>query len=167
MPSVMTFPCWYFLNCVWAVLLRAFLPTALLPLGDRTDFAKGEPMVLQSSPFVSVFDWVVVLSTLVGALSQEIATIWELLTCVPAYRLTLHRWPLQPCLVVWTLPLTKPSLLREHCSVSTVSLTLFPPWARLSPCIFGDVSQARTVSHGRGPRGMRNEQIFHPSSLVV
>ena len=41
-------------------------------MGDRTGFAEGEPLVLQPSSIVVVFDWVAALSTLV-ALSPAIA----------------------------------------------------------------------------------------------
>ena len=56
---------------------------------DRTGIVRGEPLVLQSPPTVSVFDWVRVLATLVGALLLAVATVWRLLTCVPAKRLIL------------------------------------------------------------------------------
>ena len=56
----------HFLQCVSEVQLREFFRTAILPMGDRVGFARGEPLVLQSSPFVSVFGWAVALSALGG-----------------------------------------------------------------------------------------------------
>ena len=86
----------HFPQCVSEILLREFLRTTILPMGDRVGFARGEPLVLQSSPFVSVFGWAVVLSALVGALSLAIAVILVLLTCAPACKPIPRRW-VHPC----------------------------------------------------------------------
>ena len=79
-------------------------------LSVRKGFVRWEPLVLQSSPIVSVFDWVVVLSTLVSAL-------------FPAHTasLALPAMPGSPEIVpaILLLPVAK-LLLREYCSVSTV-----------------------------------------------
>ena len=69
----------------------------MLLVGDRTGLAQGAPLVLQLSPIVSALDWVVGLSTLVGALHLAITIICRLLTDARACRLTLHRWPPEPC----------------------------------------------------------------------
>ena len=51
---------------------------AVLPEDDRLGFVQEEPIVLQSYPNVSVFDWVAVVSILVPILSPVTSAIWEL-----------------------------------------------------------------------------------------
>ena len=55
--------------CVSNVLLPPFLPRAVLPKDDRTGFVQEQPLVLHLRPIVVVYDRVVVLSSLVDALS--------------------------------------------------------------------------------------------------
>ena len=83
------------------------------------------------------------------------------------------------CVLADTASLASPAMPRSHpvilllpCAklkllalLSSVVLRA-PPRARLSFCMFEVVSQARCVRDGRSPRGMRNEQIFRPSSLL-
>ena len=86
-----------FLNIVSEFLFRTFFPTAILPMVYNTPFAQGEPLVQQSSPIVSVFDWVVVLPTLVSARFLAVAIIWVVLTCAPACKPMPRLWPHPPC----------------------------------------------------------------------
>ena len=90
-------PCSNLLN---KVLHRVFFPAAILLVGDNTGFVSGEPLALQSR---SVFNWGVILSTLLGALVLAIAIIWRHLTSVLAYELIPRRWPHPPCQEVLNL----------------------------------------------------------------
>ena len=88
-PTLLPFP-----NLFRKVLHRVFFPAAIVPMGDKTGFVSGEPLALQSR---SVFNWEVILSTLLGALVLAIAIIWKHLTSVLAYELIPRRWPHPPC----------------------------------------------------------------------
>ena len=76
-------------------------------MGDRKGFARGEPLILEVNPVVSVSDRVVVFSTLVVKLSLAIAVILAHPKCVPANKLTPRRWLHQPYWEVWKLPSKK------------------------------------------------------------
>ena len=120
----------------------SFFPTAILPMGDCLGFAQGEPLVLQSSPIVSVFH-------ICGPLTLA------LMTCAPAYKLILR------CVVGFTRHAKESgksikefcccqlpgccSLLCNYCSVSTVVFDVLSPGGRVSPCILGDVWHTRSV----------------------
>ena len=81
------------LLCVSKVHLPISFPSAVL---------QEEPPVLQVCPIVLVFDRLVALYILLGILSLVISAIWELPTCVLAYKLTPRRWLLLPHHEVWT-----------------------------------------------------------------
>ena len=81
------------LLCVSKVHLPISFPSAVL---------QEEPPVLQVCPIVLVFDRLVAFYILLGILSLVISAIWELPTCVLAYKLTPRRWLLLPHHEVWT-----------------------------------------------------------------
>ena len=72
-----------------------------LPKGDRAGYVQEKPLVLQSCSTGWVFNWVVVVSILVGILSPIISAIWERPTHVLACMLTLRRWLLLSYQEIW------------------------------------------------------------------
>ena len=124
------------------------LPFPQQSANDRIGFAQREPLVLQSRPIVSVYHWVVELSTLWG-LPFLASQSSGLLTCGPACEMIPRRWPLLTrCLEIVSRNLAAP------CSANTALC----PQSSQTLAALGFVSLECL-------RWMRKEQIFRSSSV--
>ena len=145
-----------FSSCACEVLLRAFFPTAILPMGDRFRFAPvfNRVPACRSSTWWYCYPHVVARS--VSGNRNNLGAS-DMCTCVQAVTASLASPAIQEVWKLYQRMVLLPfAQLGLPCSASSSlyplsSLTLSFSGARLSPCMFGDVWQAWSVGDCRGP----------------